>query len=194
MNNFANQFAAANKSAVENMLSLTNTVFASAERLATLNLNTARSVVEDSVATTKSLFEIKDAQALVGLTPQLAQPGMEKVTAYSRGVYEIFTQTKDEVSKIVEAQVSELNGAFGTALDKLAKSGPAGSDVAVSAVKSAMAAANSAYGNFSKAAKHVAEMTETNLANSVAAVSTATTKASSKSAANAANIKNKKAA
>ena len=194
MNNFANQFAATNKSAVENMLSLTNTFFASAERLAALNLNTARSAIENSAATTKSLFEIKDAQALVGLPSQLAQPGMEKVTAYSRSVYEIFTQTNDEVSKIVEAQVRELNGAFGTALDKLAKAGPVGSDVAVSAVKSAMAAANSAYGNFSKAAKQVAEMTETNLTNSVAAVSTATTKANSKSAANAANIKNRKAA
>lgn len=194
MNNFANQFAAANKSAVENMLSLTNTVFASAERLAALNLNTARNAIENSAATTKSLFEIKDPQALVSLSSELAQPGMEKAIAYSRSVYEIFTQTNDEVSKIVEAQVSELNGAFGTALDKLAKSGPAGSDVAVSAVKSAMAAANSAYGNFSKAAKQAVEMTEANVANSVAAVNTASTKVSGKPAANAVNIKSKKAA
>ena len=194
MNNFANQFAAANKSAVENMLTLANTVFASTERLVALNLNTARSTLEDSAATAKSLLQAKDPQAFASLTSELAQPGMEKLVAYSRSVYGIFSETKDEVSKVVEAQVSELNSVIGTALDNAAKSGPAGSDVAVSAVKSAIAAANSAYGNINKAAKQVVEMTEANLANSVAAVSTATGKTSSKTAANSPSMKSKKAA
>ena len=194
MNNFANQISAANKSALENMLALANTVFASTERLAALNLSTARSALEDSTATAKTLFQAKDPQAFASLTSELAQPGMEKLVAYSRSVYEIFSETKDEVSKVVEAQVSELNSAIGTALDNVAKSGPAGSDVAVSAVKSAIAAANSAYGNINKAAKQVVEMTEANLANSVAAVSTATSKTSSKTAANSPSMKSKKAA
>ena len=193
MNNFANQISAANKSAVENMLALANTVFASTERLAALNLSTARSALEDSTATAKTLFQTKDPQAFASLTSELAQPGMEKLVAYSRSVYEIFSETKDEVSKVVEAQVSELNSAIGTALDNVAKSGPAGSDVAVSAVKSAIAAANSAYGNINKAAKQVVEMTEANLANSVAAV-TATSKTCSKTAANSPSMKSKKAA
>ena len=40
------QFAAANKASVDAMLSLANTALASAERIAALNLNTARSMLE----------------------------------------------------------------------------------------------------------------------------------------------------
>ena len=50
------QFAAANKAAVDSLLSVANTALASAERIATLNLETARSVLEDSAASAKALM------------------------------------------------------------------------------------------------------------------------------------------
>jgi hypothetical protein len=49
-------------------------------------------------------------------------------------------------------------------LDKLAKNAPAGSDVAVAAVKSALAAANTAYDSVSKAARQATELAEANFA------------------------------
>jgi hypothetical protein len=98
---------------------------------------------------------------------------VEKAVAYSRGVYEIATQTSEELSKVFEGQFAELNKNVSSALDKAAKNAPAGSDVAVAAVKSAIAAANSAYDSISKAAKQVAEITEAN----VAAATNATVKA-----------------
>ena len=52
----AEQFVAANKTNVETLLTLANTAFASAERIAALNLNTARAVLEDTVASTKALL------------------------------------------------------------------------------------------------------------------------------------------
>ncbi|HQZ02626.1 MAG TPA: phasin family protein, partial [Thauera sp.] len=93
--------------------------------------------------------------------------------AYARSVYEITSQSQEEVSKVMESQVAEMNKGVATALDKAAKSAPAGSDVAVAAVKSAIAAANSAYDSMSKAAKQVAEIAEAN----VAAATDATVKA-----------------
>jgi phasin family protein len=167
------QFTAANKANVETLLTLANTGFASAERLAALNLNTARTALEDSVANAKTLLAVKDVQELLSLQSSLAQPAVEKAVAYARSVYEIATQTQEEISKVVEAQVAELNTAIAAALDKAAKSAPAGSDVAVAAVKSAIAAANSAYDSVSKAAKQVAEIAEAN----VAAATSATVKA-----------------
>jgi phasin family protein len=167
------QFAAANKAYVESLLTIANTAFTSAERLAALNLNTARSMLEDSVGTAKSLMSIKDVQELLGSQGTLAQPAMEKVVAYSRSVYEIGSQTQEELGKVFEAQYAELNKNVSTALDKAAKSAPAGSDVAVAAVKSAIAAANSAYDSINKAARQVAEIAEAN----VAAATTATVKA-----------------
>lgn len=184
MSNFVTpeQFAAANKTNVETLLTLANTAFASAERLAALNLNTARSLLEDGVANTKALLAAKDVQELVNLQVSLAQPIVEKAVAYARSVYEISSQSQEEMSKVFEGQVAEMNKGVATALDKAAKSAPAGSDVAVAAVKSAIAAANSAYDSMSKAAKQVAEIAEAN----VAAATNATVKAVSTTAKTAA--------
>ena len=177
------QLAAASKANVETALTVANTAFASAERLAALNLNTARTMLEDSVAMTKSLLAIKDAQELTNLQGSLVQPGVEKMVAYARSVYEIASQTQEEYAKIAEAQVAELNKGVASALDKAAKSAPAGSDVAVAAVKSAIAAANSAYDSMSKAAKQVAEIAETNMAAATNATVKAVTKPVAKKAA-----------
>ncbi|MDY0014040.1 MAG: phasin family protein, partial [Rhodocyclaceae bacterium] len=158
---------------VETLLTLANAAFASAERFAALNLNVARAALEDSLASTKALLSAKDAQELLAVQSSLAQPLVEKTVAYARSVYEIATQTQEEVSKVFEGQVAELNKGVAAALDKAAKSAPAGSDVAVAAVKSAIAAANSAYDSMSKAAKQVAEIAEAN----VTAATNATVKA-----------------
>jgi secreted Zn-dependent insulinase-like peptidase len=72
-----------------------------------------------------------------------------------------------------KSQFGEFQKTVAGLLDKAAKSAPAGSDVAVAAVKSAIAAATSAFDNMNKAAKQVAEITEAN----VAAATNATVKA-----------------
>jgi phasin family protein len=182
------QFASANKSAVEAWLTIANTAFASVERLAALNLNTARSALEDSVANTKALFSVKDPQEFASLQASLARPTLEKAVAYGRSVYEIATEVQGQFAKIAEGQATEIKQNIASTLDKVAKSAPAGSDVAVAAVKSAIAAANSAYDSISKAAKQVAEITEAN----VTAATDATVKAVGASAAAA--PKSKKAA
>ena len=180
------QLATANKANVEAMLTLANTAFASAERFAALNLNTARAVLEDSVNNAKALLGAKDLQEVISLQATLAQPSVEKAVAYSRSIYEISAQTQEEFSKLVEAQFAEVNKNVASTLDKAAKSAPAGSDVAVAAVKSAIAAANSAYDTMSKAAKQVAEIAEANVA--------AATNATVKAVGAAATSKAKKAA
>lgn len=180
------QFAAANEAKLAAALGLANSAFANAERLTALNLNAARGAFDDSVASVKAILAAKDPQELVNLQSSLAQPLVEKSVAYARSVYEIASQSQEEVSKLVEAQVAELNKAVAAALEKAAKSAPAGSDVAVAAVKSAIAAANSAYDSVSKAAKQVAEMAEANLdaatSATVKAVSAAPTKGGKKAA------------
>jgi phasin family protein len=167
------QFAAANKASVEAMLSLANTALASAERIAALNLNTARSLLEDGVANTKAILGAKDPQEALAVQASLTQPNVEKTVAYTRSVYEISAQSKEEVSKLLEGQFGDFQKQVAGLLDKAAKSAPAGSDVAVNAVKSAIAAATSAFDSMNKAAKQVAEIAEAN----VAAATNATVKA-----------------
>jgi phasin family protein len=167
------QFAAANKASIETLQTLASNVFANVERLTALNLNTARSVLEDGVANTKALLAVKDVKDLTALQAALAQPLVEKAVSYARNVYAITSQSQEEASKLLEGQVAELNKGVASALDKAAKSAPAGSEAAVTAVKSALAAATSAYDSMTKAAKQVSELAEAN----VTAATDATVKA-----------------
>lgn len=171
------QFAAANKANIEGLLTLANSAFARAERLAALNLNTARSALEDGVASTKTLLAAKNPQELINLQATLTRPTMDKAVAYARSVYEIVAEGQQEVAKLFKAQFDEANKAFAVALDKAAKSAPAGSESAFAAVKSAFSTANSIYENVSKAAAQASEIAEAN----VAAATDATVKAVSAS-------------
>lgn len=158
------QIQAAGKANVETMLSLAATQFAAIEKLATLNANAVKAAFEDSVNNTRALFGAKDVQEFVNLQNTLATPALEKAMAYSKSVYEVAAETNAELSKVAEKRVAEWNENFSTLLDQAAKNAPAGSDVAVAAVKSMIAAANSAYDNMSKVAKQANEIAEANVA------------------------------
>jgi phasin family protein len=158
------QIAATNKAGVETVHGLANSQLAAFERLSALNFNVTKSAFEESVGHAKSLLGAKDIQEFVNLNTAVAQPTLEKAIAYSRSVYEIASQTQGEFAKLVEAQAAEFNKNLVGLLDKVSKNAPAGSDVAVSAVKSALAAANSAYDSFSKVAKQATEIAEANFA------------------------------
>ena len=90
-------------------------------------------------------------------------PAIDKAISYSKSVYEVAATTNAELSKLAEKRVAEWNDNFVSLLDQAAKNAPAGSDVAVNAVKQMIAAANSAYENVSKAAKQAVELTQSNL-------------------------------
>ncbi len=171
------QFAAANKAAVDSLLSVANTALASAERIATLNLETARSVLEDSVSNAKAIMGAKDPQEALSIQASLAKPNVEKAVAYGKSVYEISAETQEQLAKMVEAQFGDFQKNVAAMLEKAAKSAPAGSDVAVAAVQSAIAAANSAFDNMRKAAQQVTDMAQSN----IAAATSATAKAVKKS-------------
>jgi len=158
------QIAAANKVSVESLIGLANTQFAALERLSALNFNVAKSAFEDSVNYTRTLLGAKDAQEFATLSATAGQPALEKAIAYSRGVYEIATQTQAEMNKFAESQAGDFSKNMVGYLDKFSKNAPAGSDVAIAAVKSALAAANSAYDSITRVTKQASELAESNFA------------------------------
>ena len=164
------QFATANKASFDALFTVAQAQFAAFERLSALNFNTTKAAFEDSVSQAKALLSVKDAQELVNLSAASAQPTLEKAIAYSRNVYEVPTQTQAEITKLAEAQAAEMNKSVVSLLDKVTKNAPAGSDVAVAAVKSAMAAANSAYDSFTKVVKQATDMAEANVSAATATV------------------------
>jgi phasin family protein len=174
------QIQAANKANVEAFLAVANAQFAAFEKLATIQAGAVKTAFEDSIANTRALLGAKDVQEFVSLQNSLAQPTLDKAIAYSKSVYEVATGANAELSKVTERRVAEWNENFVTLLDKVSKNAPAGSDVAVAAVKSMLAAANSAYDNLNKVAKQATEIAEANVA---AATETARGMAKAKKAA-----------
>jgi phasin family protein len=158
------QIQAANKSNVESWLAVANAQFAAFEKLANIQASAVKTAFEDSMSNTRALLGAKDVQEFVALQNSLAQPALEKAIAYSRSVYEVATGANAELAKVAERRVAEWNETFATLLDKMSKNAPAGSDVAVAAVKSMLAAANSAYDNLTKVAKQATEIAEANVA------------------------------
>lgn len=178
----AEHFAFAGQANVEVLTTLANSAFTQIERLTALNLNTARSGLEESVVATRTMLAAKNPQDLVALQATTTQPMLDKAVAYGRSVYEIIVDGQQEFIKLCDAQVTQLNKTFIDSLDKAAKSAPAGSEAVFVVLKSTLDAANSMYGHVNKATKQVTEFAESNLAAATDAVAKATKTAAKASA------------
>ena len=161
------------KSGLNFALFFANTAFESVERLALLNLAAARSMFDASLSNMTAMLGAKDVNAFVNLQKGLSAPSLEKGMEYSRNVIAIATETKDKLAKEVETHVAETNAKGSGLGEKALASAPAGSEVAVAAVKTAIKSANEAYEGLNKAAKQAAGVAEA----SVAAATAATLKA-----------------
>lgn len=163
------KFAETNKAGVEALLGFAQAQFSAMERLAQLNIESAREALSDSAEHIKSLLEAKDPQDLIKLNAAAAQPAIAKAMTYSKSVYDVAAQAQSTVTKLVETHAADINKAFVTLLDNISKNAPVGSDAAVSAMKTALAAYNTAYDSLSRVAKQAAEVVEVNFANAAGA-------------------------
>ncbi len=157
------QLVAINKANLEVAMKFAGVALHGAERILDLQLKAAKAAFADSVESAKTIASVKDVKELAALKDSVAQPSIEKATAYAKSVYDVTTATQAEFGKLVEAQVSEFNKQVVLALDKMVKTAPAGSEVGIAAIKSAITAANASYDNLSKVAKQFAEATQANI-------------------------------
>ncbi|KON81678.1 phasin family protein [Azoarcus sp. PA01] len=173
MTHTPNPFSDLAKPALDTYLKSATTAFESVERLIALNLNTARSALEDGSGFVRALLAAKNPTEILDLQSSFAQPLAQKSLAYYRSGYEIVAQSLEECLKPYEAQFAEANKLATIAIEKAARSVPGGGEVAVAAMRSAMATANSTYESVTKATRQAVEITEAN----VAATADATIKA-----------------
>ena len=154
---------AAQKANIETLFGLTNKAFEGIEKLVELNMQVAKAAIGEANDSARAALSVKDAQELLALQAGLLQPTAEKAAAYSRHVYDIAAATNAEVTKAVEAQVSDAQGKFMGLVDNATKNAPAGSENAVALMRSAVTAANSAFESVQKATKQATEVAEANL-------------------------------
>jgi phasin family protein len=157
------QVAAVTKAQVEGATRLATFGLETTEKFVAFQLGHAKSAFGDALSSAKALADVKDPAALPDIKASV-EPTIEKMTAYAKGLYELSASTQVQFSKLVEEQMTALNSQMLSMLDNAAKNGPAGTELAVSAIKSALAAANSAYDNISKATRQATEIAEANLA------------------------------
>lgn len=134
------------------------------EKFTALNIQAARTSLEESTEMVKTLLEVKDVKSLSDLSATSLQPAADKYASYAKHCYEIAQETGSELARLFEKQVADGNKQLFAALDALSRSAPAGSEGMVTLVKSAVSAANTAFDQVSRATKQAVEMTEANLA------------------------------
>jgi phasin family protein len=156
------QFAAANKAALDNLVTLTQQAFKGMEQLVELNMAAARNSLDETAEKAKAALGVKDAQEFMNLQATLLQPAQDKAVAYGRQVADIAAATQAEVTKLAEAQVKAAQEQFQSMVDAATKSAPAGSEQAVAAVRTAMANTQAAFDTVQKAAKQAVSVAEAN--------------------------------
>jgi phasin family protein len=185
MTTLAEQFSAAAKANYESQIALlsqfASKTFEGVEKLVDLNLKAAKSSLEENQDTAQKLITAKDAQEFFSLSSAQAQPTVEKGIAYGRHLASIFSSTQAELSKTAEAQIAEVNRKIISLIDEAAKNAPAGSENAISLVKSTIGNLNAGYEQLTKSAKQATDAIEANVSTAVEQLSQATVKASSRS-------------
>lgn len=150
---------AAHQASIEALMTIVSTTLASTERLAALNLEIARSLVADTADHAKTVLSAKDAQQFAEIQKGFGKPVAERVISYSRNLYEITSQTKDELHKVFDGQYEKIKSQMDASLQNV-KSATAGSDIAISAVQSVISAADSAYARMNSIAKQMSDISD----------------------------------
>ena len=158
------QFAAANKASIDALLSLANTALANAERLTALNLNAARTLLEDGRSATQAVLGARDPrQAMMVATAQL-RPTVEQLLSYGRSLCETSAQSKEDFGRQVEKQFNDFQAQVSSLMEQTVRHAPPGSEVAMAALHSALEAARSGFEYMKTTLRHAAELDEANIA------------------------------
>lgn len=130
--------------------------FKAAEKLADINFAFSKKSVSLCVENSRlapSCVENRDFSPLAAAGAAHA----EALNSWLESVGGVMSDVAGDIAGIVEGRVGDMRALTSEAVDRAAKSAPAGSEIAVSAVKGAIAASAAAYDSASSAAKQVAD-------------------------------------
>ncbi|MBL8472640.1 MAG: phasin family protein [Rhodocyclaceae bacterium] len=136
---------------VESSVSVINSLMVSVERIVALNLDFGRTLLEQSISHAKTLFAAKDAQALLALQHSASQPDVGRIVEYSNTVFDIVTQTHEDISRAFEEKLVDAGKRITSTLQNPAFRVPGGSDQSIAALRGAVGGADAAYEHMGKA-------------------------------------------
>ena len=150
MSTMPEQLQGLSKETVEAALSFAQVSMASADRLMRLQLDAAKAFVAEQTQTAQALAGAKDAESMMALRTRLAEQAIERAVGYSRNVYEVATETQQQLAKLVEARLATSQQQITSAMENMLKTAPGGSNAAVEAMRSTLAATQSAMDSMTK--------------------------------------------
>ncbi|MEC5163165.1 phasin family protein [Janthinobacterium sp. CG_23.3] len=170
------QFASATKALFEFQLmtfnALTSKAVQGVEQVVALNVATAKSGVEDSMAAGKEISQAKDPKAALEAVGAQVQPGVAGVTAYHQQLGEIIKDIHNEFTSAAEAHVAEAKSNLSALIYDVTKNVRPGSENAVAIIKTAIDNAFLGYEQVTKATKQAVQAVEEQIAKAAEQVAT----------------------
>jgi phasin family protein len=168
------KFVAPNKKQAETAIQAFQIGFGAWEMLVKLNLEATRSLMQESVATVQSLASVRDAQGFSAWTGGQVRAGVDKLSGYSRNVYEIAGEASGKLGDLLEQTLLSTNQEVVEWVDEVLKSSSIPQpEATAAAAKAAMAHANSVIEGISKAVRQTAGYADANVRAAAAATAQA---------------------
>jgi phasin family protein len=160
MFNTTEQFASINKTNVGQAAKLAAFAFERAEKLASINLLTAKNAIAQGVEGAQAVAGLSDVQQFFPLNARLAEAGVQAALGYSKTLYALATETQAGYTALVEDTVATYTKGATAWVDEASKSAPAGSEPAVAAFRQGLAASTAAFDRFNHASKQMANFVD----------------------------------
>lgn len=156
----------AQKANLDVLQQISGKVFETFGKFSQLQMKALQASTDEHFEGLQKLLSVRDPQGFAKLQASLVQPTAqaERLQAFNREVYELFSGTQSEIAKLAERQLEAGNQQAQEWVDVISKNAPAGSEPVVAAFKSAMGNATSVYENAQKTAKQTAEIVESGIA------------------------------
>jgi phasin family protein len=168
MNRATEQFADINKAGYDNAVRLATLSLKKAEHLAKFNFETVKAALERGVQSAGVVGGINDVKEFAAVSTKLAEANVRQALGYTRGLYEIASQGQAEFSALANNAWAGYTNSITAWVETVAKNAPAGSEIAVKALKSTVAATNAAYEQFSKATEQIVSLTDATVRDAIA--------------------------
>lgn len=157
------QFSKFSSNGFENLLRAAQISLDSSERLIKYQFELSKRALEDNVQIAQDLAGLNDLQQVIGHLNKVFGQSFEKAVQNSREVYDILAQTRSELTSLTESNLERLNQTVAGAIESLSQGSPAGSEAALSAVRSSMSAMTATLNSISEAVKQAGELSDSNV-------------------------------
>jgi phasin family protein len=160
----AEHVVAAHKAQLTALQELTAKALETVDKIAQLNITTAKTTLDGHGDHVQSLLSTKDVKELTKLSKNSLHDLAEKAATYNQNLFNIAAGLGSEFSQLVETQLADAQSKFVAAVEASMNNLPSGADPIKVTVKAALTNAADAMDNVKKAVKQATDTNQAKLA------------------------------